>query len=187
MGWGWGWRRLLQGAVEGEVEGQLSQARGRRVLSVLHPLLFLFFFPLKPCQLPVPHRTCEATSSPLHLGGDQDLPPTIFQAHSTPPASPHGRELRGASPVLGGPPFAIREYTARSIIPLTTPPFSYPLFSVPSRSGGGHVFGVGGFSCMSGTLSLAAERGTEMCLLTPGCQRTLRLPRGRQRLCPPPK
>lgn len=76
MGWGWGWQRLLLGAVEREVEGQLSQvlSKGQEGFIGVSLPFFFFFFPLKPYQLPAPLCTCEATSSILHhsLGGDQD-------------------------------------------------------------------------------------------------------------------
>lgn len=51
LGWGWGWRRLLQGAVEGEVEGQLSQVLGKGQEGFIGVSL-LFFFPIKTLSAP---------------------------------------------------------------------------------------------------------------------------------------
>lgn len=77
LGRGWGWRRLLQGAVEGRWRNSSPRcsARGRGVLLVFQ---FLFFVPLKPHQLPAPHRTCESHQfphPPPHRRGPRYTPP----------------------------------------------------------------------------------------------------------------
>lgn len=150
-GWGWGWRRLLQGAAGGGGAGGAALPGDWQGAGGFYRCFTSFFFPLKPCQLPAPHHTCESHQffpPPFPWKGPR--PPTCAPLQLRHTVKSSGERVRS----LGDPLLPYGGTQLGTSFPSPPPPFSYPLFSVRRHApchpggqrGGGHVFGMGGLA-----------------------------------------